>query len=160
MIRILTTIILLLMVFAPSAIAQRRSDNHQVTVAVQEITLVQTSSGVVNLQITGAGTPAGEDLLTTTDQSSSLLWGTNGSNRKITVVTNLSAPLFTLKALALNPTAGTPGPEATLSTTAFDFLRNIGRSTGSSTIRYTGVASATQGTGTDSHVITFTVQSQ
>jgi hypothetical protein len=133
------------------------SDFHTVTVTVATITNVQVSSGSVSLSITGAGAVAGQDQMTVVDQTTNLLWGVNSANRKITVRTNLGAPQFALKLVALNPTQGTAMPEVTLSTTATDFLTNIGRSTGTCTLRYTGVALASQGTGTDSHTVTFTV---
>ena len=137
------------------------SDFHTVTVTVATITNIQVSSGSVNLTITGAGVPAGEDQMTVVDQTTNLLWGVNSANRKVTVNTNLVSPLFMLKLLALNPTApGTAAPEVTLSTTATDLLLNIGRSTGSCVLQYTGIALASQGMGTDSHTITFTVATQ
>ncbi|HWP81389.1 MAG TPA: hypothetical protein VNN76_01920 [Bacteroidota bacterium] len=140
--------------------AQIAMDNHTVTVSVSEITLLQVSSGSVNLTITGANAVAGVDMMSTTDQSSSLSWGTNGSLKKITVQSNLAAPLFTLKVLALNPTQGLASPEVTLSSAWQDFLLNIGRTSGSCTLRYTGIAYASQGMGTDTHSITFTIQTQ
>jgi hypothetical protein len=110
--------------------------------------------------ITGAGVVAGQDQMSVVDASTSLLWGVNSSTKKITVQTNLGAPLFALKLVALNPTQGTAAPEVTTSTTANDLLLDIGRSSGTCTLQYTGVALASQGTGTDSHLITFTVANQ
>lgn len=134
--------------------------SHTLTVNVQPITVLQLSSGIVNLNITGSNATAGQDQMTITDQTSSLLWGTNSSLKKITVNTNLSAPLFALKIVAVNPTAGTAATQVTLSTTSNDFLLSIGRSSGSCALLYTAVALASQGTGTDAHTITFTVQAQ
>jgi len=151
-------LILCLFCFVGRATAQiYGSDFHTVTVTVATITAVQVSSGSVSLSITGAGAVAGQDQMTVVDQTTNLLWGVNSANRKITASTNLVAPQFALKLVALNPTQGTAMPEVTLSTTASDFLLNIGRSSGTCTLRYTGVALASQGTGTDSHTITFTV---
>jgi hypothetical protein len=133
---------------------------HTVTVAVSVITAVRVTGGSVNLNISNANVVAGQNQMSVTDQSTSLLWGTNSSARKISVSTSLAAPQFTLRVLALNPTQGTAAPEVTLAASARDFLLNIGRSTGSCTLLYTGVALASQGTGNDVHVITFTVQSQ
>jgi len=140
--------------------AQIGTDSHTVTVQVATVTVLQVSSGAVNLNITGAGIVAGQEQMTATDQSTSLLWGINSSNKKITVSTNLVNPTYTLKILALNPTVGTAAGEVTLSTTPADFLLNVGRSSGSCQIRYTAIALASQGTGTDNHQITFTVQTQ
>lgn len=140
--------------------AQIGSDNHTVTVQVSTVTVLQVSSGVVNLNITGAGMVAGQDQMMATDQSTSLLWGINSSNKKITVNTNLVNPTYTLKILAVSPTVGIAAGEVTLSTTPADFLLNVGRSSGSCQIRYTAIALASQGTGSDNHQITFTVQTQ
>jgi len=136
------------------------SDNHTVTVQVSTITMVSVTLGAVPMTIPGAGVAAGQDQMTVTDQSSQLRWGINSSLRKITVATNLAAPLFTVKVLALSPTQGTAASEVTLSTTAADFMLNVGRSLGNCTLQYTGIALASQGTGTDSHTVTFTAVAQ
>jgi len=133
---------------------------HTVTVQVSVITAVRVSGASVNLNISAANVVAGQNQMSVTDQSTSLLWGTNSSLRKVSVNTNLAAPKFTLRLLALNPTAGNAAPQVTLSTSANDLLLNIGRSSGSCTLQYTGIALASQGTGTDVHVITFTVAAQ
>jgi len=140
--------------------AQGQTATHTVTVGVAAITLVQVSSGTVGMTITGASAVAGQDLMTATDQSTSLLWGVNSSARKVTIRTTLASPVFTLKAEALNPTQGTAAAQVNLSTTDQDFLLNIGRSMGTCTILYTGDALASQGTGTDPHTILFTVVTQ
>jgi hypothetical protein len=145
--------------FAQSADAQVfGTTTHTVTVQVSPITLLGVDIGSLSLQITG-GTP-GRDTMTVTNSASRLLWGTNSSTRKITAGTNLAAPRFQLRLVAVSPSHGSAAAEFALSTTARDLLLNIGRSTGSCTLRYTGVALASQGSGTDTHVITFTVQSQ
>lgn len=136
------------------------SANHAITVVVNTITMVSVSSGTVSMTITGTGVLAGQDQMTATNSATSLLWGVNSSLKKITAQTNLAAPLFAMKLLAVSPTAGTAAPEITLSTIAADLLTDIGRSKGSCTLQYTGVALASQGTGTDSHTITFTVAAQ
>lgn len=128
--------------------------------AVSTITLIQVSSGVVNITISGANAVAGQDLMTVTNTATNLLWGINSSLKKVTVSTSLVAPLFTIKLLGVSPTQGTAAPEVTLSTTAKDFLLNVGRSAGNCILRYTAEALASQGTGSDAHTITYTVQTQ
>lgn len=140
--------------------APAQSDYHTITVTVATITAVQVSSGNVSLSITGAGLIAGQDLMTAVDQSSNLLWGINSANRKITVRTDLLSQTFSLRVLAVNPIQGAAAPEVTLTTVAQDFLLNVGRSSGTCGIRYTGLALASQGTGSDSHTVTFTVTTQ
>lgn len=136
------------------------TSSHTVTVVVSTITLLQVSSGVVNLTVSGANAVAGQDLMSVADQGTSLLWGINSSLKKVTVNTSLAAPLFTLKLAAVNPTQGIAAPQVTLSTTAADLLLNIGRSSGSCALQYTAEALASQGTGSDLHTITLTVQNQ
>jgi hypothetical protein len=155
-----TLVVVLLVLPSLSAKAQYGSDFHRVTVTVAEINQLRVNGGAVSITINGAGVPAGQDQMTATNQSTSLAWGTNGGSRKITAATNRAAPKFSLNLLAVNPTAGTAAPEVTLSTLASDLVLNVGRSLGSCQLRYTGVALASQGTGTDSHTITFTIQTQ
>jgi hypothetical protein len=131
-----------------------------ITVKVQVITVLQISAGIINLNISGSDAIAGQDQMMTTDQTSTLLWGTNSSLKKITVNTSLATPKYTLQLVALNPTVGTAAAQVTLSTIANDLLTNIGRSSGSCGLLYTAIALASQGTGTDSHTITFTVTTQ
>lgn len=157
--KLLITITLLVSTSSLS-LAQFASANHSVTVQVATLTVLQVSAGSVSLNIASSNAVAGQDMMSVSDQSTSLLWGTNSSSRKITVSSSLAAPVFTLKALAVAPTQGSPAAEATLTSTPVDFLLNIGRSLGVSSIRYTGIALASQGTGTDSHTITFTIQTQ
>jgi len=156
----LTSAVILLFIPGHRGIAQLGSDNHTITVRVLQITGLQVNVGSVSMSITGAGLQAGQDTMTVTNQTSILTWGTNLNNMKTTASTNLASPRFSLKVVATNNTAGTPAAERVLSTTSGDFLLNMGRSSGTCRIRYTGVARAQQGTGVDNHVITFTVQSQ
>ncbi|MGH2569283.1 MAG: hypothetical protein ACRDGA_13175 [Bacteroidota bacterium] len=124
------------------------------------ITVLQVDIGTINLSITGASIVAGEDIMSATDQSSRLLWGVNSSGRKITAVSNLVTPKYTLKLVAISPTQGLATSEITLNAVPKDLLLNVGRSTGSCSLRYTGMALASEGTGSDAHMITFTVLAQ
>ena len=140
--------------------AQFISDNHVVTVTVLPITLIQLTGAAVTLDITDANSVAGQDLMTVTNNATRILWGTNSSLQKITVVTDQTAALYTLQVEAKVPTQGTALGPVTLSPTAADLLLNIGRSSGSCTLSYTASVLASQGTGTESHLITLTIQAQ
>lgn len=153
-------IVLVISTCSLRAFSQFGVDAHTVTVQVAALSVLQVSAGTVNLNISTANAVAGQDQMTVSDQSTTLLWGTNSSSQKITAATSIVAPLFTLKLVAVNPAAGVAAPEATLSGVPTDLLLNIGRSSGSCALRYTGVAFASQGTGTDSHTITLTIQAQ
>jgi hypothetical protein len=136
------------------------SDNHTVTIQVADISVIDVTASSLTLDVLTGDIVVGRDLMTITDQSSSLLWGTNGSGRKITASTSLAAPKFELRLSASNPTRGTPTPEFALSTLPQDLLLDIGRSLGSCVLQYTGIAYASQGTGTDIHSISFTIVAQ
>jgi len=154
--------LLLAVIFGPrmEVLAQANTTSHTVSVQVGVITVLQVDIGTVNLSITGATIAAGQDQMSATDQSSRLLWGINSSGRKITAASNLAVPRYTLKLAAVNPTQGAAASEITLNAIPKDLLLSVGRSTGSCTLRYTGIALASQGTGSDSHLITFTVLAQ
>ena len=131
-----------------------------ITVKVQAITMIKINTSILNLNISGSNAIAGQDQMMTTDQTSTFSWGINSSLKKVTVTTSLAAPKYTLQLAAVNPTVGTAASQVTLSTTANDLLTNLGRSSGSCSLLYTAIALASQGTGTDSHTITFTVATQ
>ena len=145
----------------PTASAQIfDTGTHTINIQVSPITVLAVQGGAVTLNVTDANVTAGVDAMTVQDQSTRLAWGTNSSARKITAQTSLAAPLFELRLVALSPTRGNPGPEMLLGTAPKDLMLNIGRSRGSCTLRYTGTALASEGIGTDSHTITFTVTTQ
>jgi len=134
------------------------SRTHTVTVNVATINNLAVSAGSTSLTIGAANVTAGQNLMgPVVNTATSLLWGINSSLKKVTVRTNLVAPKFTLKVLAVAPTQGTASAEVTLNTTDKDFLINLGRSSGTCTLQYTGTALASTGTGTDSHTLTFSI---
>ncbi len=136
------------------------TDQHTVTIQVSPISMVAIVGGGVNLTLDNASVIAGQDEMVTTDQTTGLSWGTNSSSQKISVSTNIATPRYTLKVVAMNPTRGTAAPEVTLSTLGKDLLLNIGRTSGTCTLKYTGIALASAGDGAETHTITFTVQAQ
>jgi hypothetical protein len=150
----------LTLLLAAGSLSNAQTASHTATVRVSTITALQVSSGTVNLSITGALVVAGQDLMTTSNQTTSLRWGVNSSSKKITVRTSLAAPKYTLKIEAASPTQGLSAGTVTVATLDRDLLLNIGRSSGTCTLAYTGEALASQGAGTDAHTITFTVVTQ
>jgi hypothetical protein len=155
--------LLVALIFSPRGVQAQTygSRSHTVTVNVATITNVAVSSGSVSLTIALANVTAGVDLMgPVTNTATTLLWGINSSLKKITARTNLAAPNYILKVLAVSPTTGTAAPEVTLSTTATDFMTNVGRSSGTCTLQYSGYALASKGVGSDSHTITFTIIAQ
>jgi hypothetical protein len=121
---------------------------------------MQVTAGVVNLDITNAQATAGVDQMVVSDNSTQLLWGTNNSSQKITAVSNLAAPLYTMQLEATSATQGSSAGPMTLTSTAGDLVTNIGRTSGSCTLRYTAFVLASQGIGSESHLVILTVQTQ
>jgi len=154
-------LVALIVLSARIAVAQvLASGSHTVTVQVPQVTALQIMTRTLTMTVSAINTQAGQDEMTVTDRTTQLVWGINSSGKKITASTSVATPLFKLKLVALNPTRGTPAPEMTVNTTPSDLLLNVGRSTGSCILSYTGIALASQGAGTDAHVITFTVLNQ
>jgi hypothetical protein len=159
--RTITSLVITLFVILSSGITfSQTTRSHTITVIVNPVTVMQLIGGTINLNITGANAIAGQDQMSVTDQTTTILWGINRSLRKITIKTDLTPQKFAVTALAVNPTVGTAATEVTLSTAAYDLLTDLGRSSGSASIRYTGIALASQGTGSESHFITMTIAAQ
>ena len=146
--------------WAPAAWAQFGRDQHTVTVEVAPVSALSVSGGGIALVIDAQQAVAGRADMQVIDATSSLFWRVNGRSKKVTAHTDQQAPQFTLEVAALNPTAGTAAPGGALSTVPRDLLLDIGKTEGSTTIRYTGVARAEEGTGRDQHLITFTITQQ
>lgn len=112
-----------------------------------------TVTGDVVLTISTA--IAGQNPEPVTDTSSTLAWTKGPFGTRITVATSLVSPKFILKVEAISVSGGSGVGEITISTTA-QTLTNVSGD-GSCTLKYTGSAQASDGTGTDSHIITYTI---
>lgn len=134
--------------------------NHTVQVTVTAINQVAITGGNLTLTInsaTGGSNPDDATDNTTCD----LLWTTNDPvTQKITVATDLAAPVFTLTVEAQVVSGGTAAAAVTLSTTATDFVNTIDTTVGNCDLAYTASATAAQGTGSDSHTVTYTITNQ
>lgn len=99
---------------------------------------------------------AGQEPGTVTDSSSGLSW-TKGTCIKITVETDLDPQKFTLKVEAIGVSGGTAVVGGRILSTTPQTLINLTED-GSCTLKYTGSATVSDGIGTDSHTITYTIQ--
>ena len=130
--------------------------NHTVTVTVSTINELSITGGNFTLTINAA--TAGSNPTDATDNTTTdLNWTTNVASKKITVATSLASPTFTLKVVAQTVSGGTAAAEVTLSTTAADFVTGISTTIGTCDLSYTAQATAAQGTGSDAHVVTYTL---
>ena len=123
---------------------------------------ITVEGGGVSLAVTSA--TAGQDPDPDVDQTTADLQYKKDAvdpTQKITAETDLGSPLFTLKVEALNAGDGTPAGELVLSTTAQDFVTSITSETFVfCDLKYTSVALASDGTGTDNHTVTYTMIAQ
>jgi len=129
--------------------------NHTITVTVSTTNELSITGGNFTLTISAA--TAGCNPTDATDNTTTdLNWTTTDvANKKITVATSLASPTFTLKVVAQTVSGGTAA-EVTLSTTAADFVTGISTTIGTCDLSYTAQATA-QGTGSDAHVVTYTL---
>ena len=131
--------------------------NHTITVTVSTINELSITGGNFTLSISAA--TAGSNPTDATDNTTTdLNWSTTDvASKKITVATSLASPTFTLKVVAQTVSSGTAAAEVTLSTTAADFVTGISTTIGTCDLSYTAQATAAQGTGSDAHVVTYTL---
>jgi len=148
---------ILALAFSASAHAGS-SANHTVTVTVSAINEVAISGG--NLTLTINSSSAGADPDDASDSTTTdLSWTTNEASKKITVETDLVSPTYTLEVTASSVTGGTSAGQVTPTTTAQDFVTGISTTTGSCDLSYNASATASDGTGSDAHTITYTITS-
>lgn len=92
--------------------------------------------------------------------NTTLLWTSNGENKKITVASNNKNPRYGLRVASqgISPGAGVASPEVSFSDTKnHDFIVSVNRSAGKCVVQFTAAADVAKGVGFDTHLITFTI---
>ena len=143
----------------PAALAQL-TDTHVVTVMVNGIDWVDVDNTQVDLIITiNAATGVGQDTAV-----SSLNYGTNQANRKITVQTDLAVINFPLYVQAsgvaianFGAAPGAAGAEVTITTAAADLITGISASDANCTLTYRAEADVSDTPATETHNVTYTI---
>lgn len=144
--------------FAGLAAAQTTAQ-HNVTINVSAISVIEmTGGGDLTLNITTASDP-GSDPDDEQSSARGLEWTTNEASKKITVEADAAYATYTLKALATGISGGgAAASEVTFADTdAHDFVTGVGTETGGCSIRYTASATASAGSGNETHQITYTI---
>jgi hypothetical protein len=133
------------------------SANQTVTVQVAAINEIAVTGGNITLTINTA--TAGSEPDAASDNSScDLLWTTTEASKKITVATDQASPTFDLMVKPKFVTGGTGvSGEVTLTTSAQDFVTDVATTTGSCDLQYNAVATASDGTGSEVHTVTYTL---
>ena len=153
--KLLTAVSIALLGLSGTALAAS-SASHDVTVTVSAINEVAVSGG--NLTLTISTATAGSEPDAATDSTTcDLSWTTNEASKKITVAAGAAISGATLKVTAANVTGGTSAGQITLSSTAQDFVTGISTTTGSCDLSYEASATASQGTSSNTHTITYTI---
>lgn len=135
----------------------QNSVNHTVTVQVAAINEIAITGGNITLTINTA--TAGSEPDEKVDNSTcDLLWTTTETSKKITVATDQVSPTFDLRVKPKFVTGGTGIlGEVSLTTSAQDFVTDVATTTGSCDIQYKAVATASDGTGSEVHTVTYTL---
>jgi hypothetical protein len=122
-----------------------------------------------NINLTISSTVAGQDPSPAINGTGQLQWSTLelDPTKKITAQTSLGSPKFILTDRAVNISSGdgTAAGEITLTISASDFVVDIPAGIpigdpGICTLQYKASATASDGTGTDVHTITYTIIDQ
>jgi hypothetical protein len=151
-------LLLLLVVFPSVLISQGESVQQNLMLQVTQLNKIGLTNPSVNLIIDQA--PSEGDLIVTSNSDGSILWTTNGENRKITVASNRTSSRFILKVLAENISkfGGTAGPEVTLDDERdHNLILGVSRTAGRCVLRLTAIASLTEGIGNETRVLTYTI---
>ncbi len=141
------------------AFGQDASTNQTLTLQVFESNRIDISQRAVTMVINQASLETGSPV-EAVNEDGNLTWITNGDNKKITVASNNSAPRFLVKVHALDITGSTgiAAPEITLNdNTTRDLVMGVTRSYGKCKIRFVASAKVSDGIGTETHVITYTI---
>jgi hypothetical protein len=100
------------------------------------------------------------DFIPAVNTSTTLVWTSNGENKKITVASNSASPRFPLKLIPqkVTPATGLLSNEVKFSDNAtHDLIVGLGKSAGRCEIQFAVTAGPEHGIGLETHVITFTI---
>lgn len=142
-----------------SVFGQESSTTQTLTLQVFETNKIDINQRALTLVINQASLETGAPV-EAANEDGNLIWITNGENKKITVASNNAAPRFLVKvsALDINGSSGVAAPEVPLNdNTTKDFVVGVSRSWGKCKIRFVASAKVSDGIGTDTHVVTYTI---
>jgi len=142
-----------------AAWAQDASTSQTLTLQVFETNRIDISQRALTLVINQASLETGSPV-EASNEDENLVWMTNGENKKITVASNNASPRFQVKmqALDINGSTGVASPEVILSdNNTKDLVLGVTRSSGKCKIRFVASAKVSDGIGTETHVITYTI---
>jgi hypothetical protein len=142
-----------------SSFSQTASTSQTLTLQVFETNSIDVSQRALTMVINQASLETGSPI-EAVNEDGNLFWLTNGENKKITVASNNASPRFLVKVNALDITGSTgiAAPEVTLNdNTIKDLVVGVTRSWGKCKIRFVASAKISDGIGTETHAITYTI---
>lgn len=152
-------LVLLSLLTVASALGQIASTNQTLTLQVFETNKIDINLRAVTLVINQASLETGSPI-EATNEDGSLVWLTNGENKKITIASDNAAPRFlvTVNALDISGASGVAAREVSLNdNTTKDFVVGVSRTRGKCKIRLVASAKVSGGIGTETHLITYTI---
>lgn len=156
---ILMVAALVILTLSNASAQQQANTSQTLTLQVVETNKIDISQKSLTLVINQASLESGAPV-EVVNEDGMLVWITNGDNKKVTVASNNPSPRFLLKMQALNITggSGTPSPEAVLNdNTTKDLVGGISKSFGKCKIHLVASAKVTDGIGSETYTITFTI---
>lgn len=150
-----TSILLMLPVLL---LAQGESGKQSLSLSVSQLNKIGLTNPSVYLVIDNP--PAEGEMVITSNTDGSLLWTTNGENRKITVTSNQGSSRIVLKVLAQNVSraGGTAGPEVTLNDEQdHNLIVGVSRTAGRCVLKLTAESKLTAGIGNETRLLTYTI---
>ena len=157
--KIWVTVALVLLTLS-SAVAQQQANTSQIlTLQVVETNRIDISQKSLTLVINQASLESGGPV-EAVNEDGMLVWITNGENKKVTVASNNPSPRFLVKmrAIGISGGSGTAAADAILNdNTTKDLITGISRSFGSSKVHLGASAKVSDGVGTETYTITYTI---
>lgn len=153
------TLATLSLLMVASAFGQPASTSQTLTLQVFETNKIDLSQRAVTLVINQASLETGAPI-EAINEDGNLIWITNGENKKITVASNNTSPRFLVRvnALDISGSSGVAAPEVTLNdNTIKDLVVGVSRSWGKCKVRFVASAKVSDGVGTETHLITYTI---
>jgi hypothetical protein len=155
-------VVITLLLFAPGSrsLAQASSAHQALLLEVVEVNKINVSSGFVSLVLGGSSTADAPLEGATTDCS--LIWTTNGYDKKITVARTAASEGIQLR-LAVAEWEGTPavvpGEIEFQEDAAYDFLRGISKAAARCRLRLAATAETRKQSASELHLLTYTITS-
>ena len=149
--------VLACLILAIGSLKAQGSINQVLTLQVMELNKIDLAAGLAVNSVD----PTDFAQLCATGAKTTLVWTSNGEDKKITVAIS-GAPRDGLRIIAeeISPAAGVTSAEVRISKNSTrDLIVGVTKSAGKCVIRFTATSIAGQGIGTDTNVITFTITS-